>query len=46
MELMDILTKITTFKALFVKLENIKKHSAASSVAQNVIMELITQMHD
>ena len=46
MELTDILTKIKTLKALFMKFEDIQEHSAASSVAQDVAMELITQMHD
>ena len=45
-ELADIITKINTLKALFVKFEDIQEHSAASSVVQDVAMELITQMHD
>ncbi|KAL9609458.1 MAG: hypothetical protein Q9167_005787 [Letrouitia subvulpina] len=46
MELTDILTKINTLKALFMKFEDIQKHSAASSMVQDVAMEMITQMHD
>ncbi len=46
MQLADILTKIKTLKALFMKLEDIQEHSAASSEVQDVAMELITQMHD
>jgi len=46
MQLADILTKIKTLKALFMKLEDIQEHSAASSDVQDVAMELITQMHD
>ncbi len=46
MQLTDILTKIKTLKALFMKLEDIQEHSAASSEVQDVVMELITQMHD
>ena len=45
MKLTDVLTKIKTFKALFMKFEDIQKHSAAFSVIQDMIMELITQMH-
>ena len=45
MQLADILSKIKTLKALFMKLEDIQEHSAASSEVQNVAMELITQMH-
>ncbi|KAL9124814.1 MAG: hypothetical protein Q9217_005900 [Psora testacea] len=46
MELADVLTKIKTLKALFMKFEDIQEHSAASSVVQDGAMELITQMHD
>ncbi|KAL9099016.1 MAG: hypothetical protein Q9163_005423 [Psora crenata] len=45
MELADLLRKIKTIKALFMKFEDIQEHSAASSVVQDVTMELITQMH-
>ena len=45
MELVDILTKTKTLKALFKEFEDIQEHSAASSVVQDVAMELITQMH-
>ena len=46
MELADVLKKIKTLKALFMKFEDIQEHSAASSVVQDVGMELIAQMHD
>ncbi|KAL8924983.1 MAG: hypothetical protein Q9172_002412 [Xanthocarpia lactea] len=46
MELTDVLRKIKTLKALFMKFEDIQEHSVASSVVQDVAMELITQMHD
>ncbi|MCJ1252132.1 hypothetical protein MMC30_009370 [Trapelia coarctata] len=46
MELVSILTKVNTLKALFMKFEDIQEHSAASSEVQDVAMELITQMHD
>ena len=46
MELADILRKVKTLKALFIKFEDIQGHSAASSVVQDVAMELLTQMHD
>ena len=46
MDMANIITKIKTLKALFVKFEDIQEHSAASSVVQDVAMELITQMHD
>lgn len=46
MELTDVLIKIKTLKALFMKFEDIQEHSAASSVVQDVAMELISQMHD
>lgn len=46
MELADVLTKVKTLKALFMKFEDIQEHSAASSMVQDVAMELITQMHD
>lgn len=45
MELANVLTKVNTVKALFMKLEDIQEHSAASSEVQDVAMELITQMH-
>lgn len=46
MQLTDILTKIKILKALFMKLEDIQEHFAASSEVQDVAMKLITQMHD
>ena len=46
MQLTNILTKTKTLKALFMKLEDIQEHSAASFEVQDVVMELITQMHD
>ena len=46
MELADVLTKIKNLKALFMDFEDLHEHSAASSVVQDVAMELITQMHD
>ena len=46
MELADVLTKIKTLKALFIRFEEIQEHSAESSVVQDVAMELITRMHD
>ena len=46
MELADILRKVKTLKALFVKFEDIQGHSAASSVVQDVATEMLTQMHD
>ena len=46
MELADVLRKVKTLKALFIKFEDIQEHSAASSVVQDIAMELLTQMHD
>ena len=46
MELANVLKKIKTLKALFMEFEDIQDHSAASSVVQDMGMELITQMHD
>ena len=46
MELADVLRKVKTLKALFTKFEDIQEHSAASSMVQDVAMELIIQMHD
>ena len=46
MELAEVLTRIKTLKALFLKFEDIQERSASSSVVQDVAMELITQMHD
>ena len=46
LELENVLRKIKTLKALFMKFEDIQEHSAASSEVQDVAMELITQMHD
>ncbi|KAG8531627.1 uncharacterized protein KY384_003258 [Bacidia gigantensis] len=46
MELADVLKKIKTLKALFMKFEDFQDHSAASSVIQDVAMELIIQMHN
>ena len=46
MELADVLKKIKSLQALFLKFEDIQDHSAASSVVQDMGMELITQMHD
>ncbi|KAL2039804.1 hypothetical protein N7G274_007204 [Stereocaulon virgatum] len=46
MELADILRKVKTLKSLFIKFEEIQGHAAASSVVQDVTMELLTQMHD
>jgi len=46
MELVNVLAKVNTVKALFMKFEDIQEHSAASSEVQDVAMELITQMHD
>lgn len=46
MELADVRRKLKTLKSLFTKFEDIQEHSAASSMVQDVAMELITQMHD
>lgn len=46
MELADVLTKIKALKAFFMKIEDIQEHSAASSVVQDMAMELISQMHE
>ena len=45
-ELADVLRKVKTLKALFIKFEDIQEHSATSSVVQDVAIELSTQMHD
>ena len=45
MEVTDILTKMKTLTALFMRFEDIQEHSAASSVVQDVAIELITQIY-
>ena len=46
MELANVIRKITTLKALFIKFEDIQEHSATSCEVQDLAMDLITQMHD
>ena len=46
LELADVLKKIKNLRALFMKFEDIQEHSAASSVVQDMAMQLISQMHD
>ena len=46
LEVADVLKKIKNLRALFMKFEDIQEHSAASSVVQDMAMQLISQMHD
>ena len=46
MELANVIKKITTLKALFIKFEDIQGHSATSCEVQDLAMDLIAQMHD
>ena len=45
-DLDNIRTKIKALDALFVKFEDISQHSAVSTEVQDVVMELIIDMHD
>jgi len=46
LELANIRTKVNALKALFLRFEDIPKHSAKSAEVQDAAMDLITQMHE